>query len=249
MLATDCDRSYVGAPTWASRCFSSGRRGYLDIGVLVMTKVALLGTLPLCLAAMGPTAATLPGHDRIDLAIRLLKSLETPDPAAARIIDSKSFVQHNLALPDGPDATKAFYLHPPKGAKVRIVRAFADGDYVVTQSLVHSTEEQVVIDLFRFSGNHVVEHWDNSQVLCSAPNLSGRTQFDGPTEVSDLDKTEANKASLKAYSDAVVFGGHYDRVPEFKVQVDFHQHNCDNGDTKAAAEAAGVTPPAFKITK
>jgi hypothetical protein len=54
-------------------------------------------------------------------------------------------------------------------------------------------------DVFRFDGGKVIEHWDNLQKKCAAPNPSGRTQIDSPAEVTDLDKTKTNKSVMKGY--------------------------------------------------
>src|ERR1700738_1041019 len=66
-----------------------------------------------------------------------------------------------------------------------------------------------------------------------APNVSGRTQLDGPTHVVDLDKTEATKAVMRGYFRDVVFGGQRDKVAQYKSLDHFHQHNCDGEDNKS----------------
>ena len=66
-----------------------------------------------------------------------------------------------------------------------------------------------------------------------APNVSGRTQLDGPTQVVDLDKTEANKAVMRGYFRDVVFSGQRDKVAQYKSLDHFHQHNCDGEDNKS----------------
>lgn len=51
----------------------------------------------------------------------------------------------------------------------------------------------IAFDVFRVENGKIAEHWDNL-ILESAPNPSGHTQIDGATEITDIDKTEANKA-------------------------------------------------------
>jgi hypothetical protein len=51
----------------------------------------------------------------------------------------------------------------------------------------------------------VAEHWDALQPLVTE-TVSGRTQTDGPTEVTDLDQTEANKALAVALIEDVLMG-------------------------------------------
>jgi len=76
----------------------------------------------------------------------------------------------------------------------------------------------------------------------------GRTQLDGPIAVQDLEQTRANKQLVQAYFNAVVFGGHRDRIPVYRYVEDFHQHNCTAGDIKGGVPATG-TSPAFRIEK
>jgi hypothetical protein len=73
----------------------------------------------------------------------------------------------------------------------------------------------VAFDVFRF-------HWDNVQDECAVPNVSGRTQLDGPTQVVDLDKTEANKTVLRGYFRDVVFGGQREKAAQDKSLDHFH---------------------------
>ena len=81
---------------------------------------------------------------------------------------------------------------PEGSAKVNVVRAFEDGDYTFTQTEYNFFGPKAGFDIFRFEDGQIVEHWDNLSVI-TEPNPSGRTQFDGITEIKDRDKTAANK--------------------------------------------------------
>jgi predicted SnoaL-like aldol condensation-catalyzing enzyme len=76
----------------------------------------------------------------------------------------------------------------PEDTKIETIRLLADGDYVVAHSEFVSSGSKVAFDIFRFENGKIVEHWDNIQDKCPAPNKSGRTQLDGPTEVTDVDR-------------------------------------------------------------
>lgn len=124
----------------------------------------------------------------------------------------------------------------PAGTRVHTVRIFSDGDYVVAQSDYNFGGPKVGFDVFRFDGDTIVEHWDNLQDKCRAPNPSGRTQLDGPAELTDLDKTETNKSVMREYFNDVVLGGQADKVAQYR-SGDFHQHNCDGEDGKSGFQA------------
>jgi predicted SnoaL-like aldol condensation-catalyzing enzyme len=159
-----------------------------------------------------------------------------------------AYIEHAPGLSDGQAGQRAYLAGVPKDSSIKPVRIFADGDYVVVQSEYNLSGPKVVFDVYRFHGDKVVEHWNNVQDKCSAPNVSGRTQIDGPTAVRDLDRSQANKDIVQAYFDAVVFEGKRDQMPVYRYVEDFHQHNCTAGDIKGGVPAKGTTP-AFKIEK
>jgi predicted SnoaL-like aldol condensation-catalyzing enzyme len=181
---------------------------------------------------------------RIDAVRALLKSIETKDQRALRVISSTQFIQHDARVPDGRDAFTAVLLGAARGTTVRTARILADGDYVVAQSEYHLSRDRVVFDVFRFEEKEIVEHWDNAQDTCPAPNVSGRTQLDGPTQVLDLAKTDTNKALMNGYFRDVVLGGQSARAVGYKSQDLFHQHNCDGVDNPTGLQPKHV----FKIT-
>jgi predicted SnoaL-like aldol condensation-catalyzing enzyme len=84
-----------------------------------------------------------------------------PERAVERYVGSR-YIQHNPQAPDGPEAFIAFVKAFPE-ASVDIRSVFADGDIVVTHSLVKFTADDrgtVAADFFRLEDGKVVEHWD-----------------------------------------------------------------------------------------
>jgi len=72
------------------------------------------------------------------------------------------YLQHNPQAPDGPEAFIGFVKAFPHGS-VDIRRVIADGDIVVTHSLLKFTPDDrgtVAADFFRLEDGKVVEHWD-----------------------------------------------------------------------------------------
>src|SRR5262249_3110031 len=68
-----------------------------------------------------------------------------------------------------------------------------DGDFVVAHTEYDFFGPKVGFDVFRFEADKIVEHWDNLGERSASANGSGRTQLDGPTEIVDRDRTDANK--------------------------------------------------------
>lgn len=146
------------------------------------------------------------------------------------------YTQHSTGVADGKEGFADFFgpfvEHNPI-RNIEVVRSIEDGSYVfvhVYQNLNHGENQWVTADLFDTDDDdRVVEHWDVIQEFATE-TVSGRTMVDGPTEVLDLDKTEANKAKIAEFCDAVLIGGQYDRVAEFISTETYNQHSPLVGD-------------------
>lgn len=84
---------------------------------------------------------------------------------------------------------------------VHIIRMIEDGDVVVAQSvLIYNRSDrspEVVVDVFRYDGQKIVERWANIEAISDGDSWQTRTQ--GDTLITDLDKTEANKKLAEEY--------------------------------------------------
>ncbi|MEM9292325.1 MAG: nuclear transport factor 2 family protein [Acidobacteriota bacterium] len=161
---------------------------------------------------------------------QLLESLESGDHAPIAFINPQKYVQHNLAVGDGLEGFGAVVANaPPQGFKANVWRVFEDGNYAVAHTEYDFFGPQAGFDVFRFENGQIVEHWDNLQPI-AAPNPSGRTQFDGPTEIQSLEKTEENKALVASFVDRVLFGGDFASAEDFVHPERYHQHNPAIGD-------------------
>ena len=161
----------------------------------------------------------------------LLKSIETGDPAPVAYINPNKYIQHNLAVADGLAGFDALLRQLPKGsAKVNTARVFQDGDLVFAHTDYHFFGPKIGFDIFRIEDGKLVEHWDNLQEKPAAPNPSGHTMTDGPTEVTDLDRTDANKARVRAFVDEILVNGRMDRLAGYFDNERYVQHNPKIGD-------------------
>ncbi len=92
-------------------------------------------------------------------------SAKKPEEAASKYLDSR-YIQHNPQVADGPNAFIQFVnwftsQHPKLTLEVK--RALADGDLVVTHSLLKTSPEDrgmAVVDICRLENGRIVEHWD-----------------------------------------------------------------------------------------
>jgi len=116
---------------------------------------------------------------RKDLIRKLLKGIETGDPEAAAVVSEDRYIQHNPQTHEGGEGLAALFARLSKtNPRVNIVRAFEDGDYVFGHTEYDFSTRRIGFEVFRFEGNHAVEHWDNIQPR-KGPNPSGHSMVDG----------------------------------------------------------------------
>lgn len=160
-----------------------------------------------------------------DKAVALLTSIETGDQTPVSYINPSKYVQHNLAIADGLEGFGAVLQNAPEGGfKANVVRAYQDGDYVFSHTVYDFFGPKIGFDVFKFEDGKIVEHWDNL-IDIMPTNPSGHTQTDGPTTVTDLDKTEANKKLVSDFISTILVKGEMDKIGNFFEGDNYIQHN------------------------
>ena len=171
----------------------------------------------------------------VQKALDLIGTFATGNAELAASLLDEGYIQHNLAYGTGRDAfvgSVEYLASAPAETTVKNVRAFEDGDKVFLQTVYNfaGAGEQVAFDIFRFNEEGLIaEHWDNLAEV-AGPNPSGRTQIDGPTEASDLDRTEENRTLVEAFLMDVMQGKHPEKTPEFFADDAYLQHNAGIAD-------------------
>ncbi|WP_394132264.1 nuclear transport factor 2 family protein [Shewanella maritima] len=213
---------------------------------------ASLLSLMACSSTSEETTMSDPTQSMTNLqkAVAVISSIETGDKTAIAYINPENYTQHNLAVADGLAGFGAVLHQLPEGsAKARVTRAFQDGDYTVTHTEYNFFGPKVGFDVFRFEDGKIVEHWDNLQAIAPL-NPSGRSQLDGATEVTDLDKTDANKAIVTDFVETILMNGDMSKIGQFidSEDSDYIQHNPAitdglSGLGKALGELAAADMP------
>jgi predicted SnoaL-like aldol condensation-catalyzing enzyme len=147
----------------------------------------------------------------------------------------ETLIQHDPNLADGLAGMKSFAteIAASPATDITIYRTLVDGDFVLLHSRHEGVERYggsaIAFDLFRLKDGKIVEHWGGQEHV-EPPNLSGRTQVDGPTEVLDREKTEANRTLVRTYREAVMVSLRFDRIEEFIDVAHYAQHASKIGD-------------------
>lgn len=165
-----------------------------------------------------------------DKVVALLNSFNTGDKEPISYINPEKYIQHNLAVGDGLAGFGEVIKHaPPQGFSANVVRAFEDGDYVITHTEYDFFGPKAAFDVFRFEDGLIVEHWDNLTVI-TPPNPSGRTQLDGTAEITDLEQTDANKKLVSGFVQDVLMDGKSDMITTYINPEKYLQHNSAVAD-------------------
>jgi len=158
------------------------------------------------------------------------------DPATMRQLANADYIQHNPFIPTGLEPfIQMLPVLQDNGTTAENIRMFQDGNYV----FMHNTwsnakpfgaDEMVSFDIIRLDEQgKVAEHWDAMTALVKE-TASGRTQTDGPTEATDLDKTAENKALAKALIADILMGKNPDKITDYISAEQYDQHNPDIKD-------------------
>lgn len=176
-------------------------------------------------------------HDHKALIHTLLKGIETGDPASVAVVDEAKYIQHNPQTKAGSQGLAELFARIARtNPRVNIVRLFADGDFVFGHTEYDFATRRIGFEVFRFENGRAVEHWDNIQPR-RGPNPSGRTMVDGETETADLDRTDANRATVRRFVERVLVGQDHDAIGAF-MAPDLIQHNPSLPDGRDAVLAA-----------
>ncbi|WP_082930639.1 nuclear transport factor 2 family protein [Shewanella woodyi] len=162
----------------------------------------------------------------------LFKDFDKVQAAATMAPD---LIQHNQAVPNG--AAVLIDLIPTlkeSGISATTHRLISEGNMVVAHNeyknaKVFGGDHLAAFDVFRIEDGKVAEHWDNLTPV-TAPNPSGRTQFDGTTVVTDLDKTAENKAVVTSFVYDVLHGKAPDKITDYISTETYLQHNSGVAD-------------------
>ena len=146
------------------------------------------------------------------------------------------YTQHSTPVRDGKEGFIEFFAEFVKRSPerdIQIVRGFEDGQYVflhALQNLNGGESRWVTADIFDTDAEGtLIEHWDIIEEFTDE-TVSGHTQIDGPTEPTDLDRTEQNKSLVLDFITDVLKNGDLEKLPQYISGDTFIQHNPRVGD-------------------
>lgn len=145
------------------------------------------------------------------------------------------YTQHSTGVRDGVEGFLEFFepfLERNSDRDIQVVRSIEDGNFVwlqVSQSLNGGSSKWVTMDMFDTDENDkIVEHWDVITAWVDE-TVSGHSQLDGPTEVTELGQTDANRDLIERFVDEILIAGGQNYT-DFISAESYTQHNPEVGD-------------------
>ncbi|WP_261163897.1 nuclear transport factor 2 family protein [Microbacterium sp. Marseille-Q6965] len=150
-----------------------------------------------------------------------------------------TYTQHSTLAADGLEGLRTLAGSLPDNFRYEPARLLAEGELVVTQGTYYGFGPDALTgyDVWRVEDGKIVEHWDSLTPVVGE-TASGRSQTDGPTEVTDLDKTAENKQLVTDFAEQVLVGGDYSLLTDYISTEQYDQHNPEAADGLAAFGAA-----------
>ena len=143
---------------------------------------------------------------------------------------NKNYIQHNPHVPTGIEPILGFLPVLKEGnTGYTTHRLLQDGEFIILHKADHNAEsfggkEVVTCDVWRMENGKVAEHWDNITAKVEK-TASGRSQIDGETEITDVDKTDTNKEIVTNFVNDVLFGKAPEKITEYVSSEEYLQHN------------------------
>ncbi|WP_299519621.1 hypothetical protein [Winogradskyella sp.] len=153
------------------------------------------------------------------------------DTLTMRQLANANYIQHNPFIPTGLEPfIEMLPVLQENGTTGENVRMFQDGNYVFMHNIWKNAkpfgaDEMVSFDIIRLDDNgKVAEHWDAMTALVKE-TANERTQTDGSTTASDLDKTAKNKALAKSLVEDILMGKNPNKITDYISAEQYNQHN------------------------
>ena len=230
-------RERLGSGTQWARLYEANRGSIQDPNLIYVGQT-------LHIPEENGTSSETAAMTNTEKALALIQTFATGDTTTAAALLDEGYIQHDLAYGTGEAAflrSVEALAAAPAPTTVENIRAFEDGDYVFLQTVYNfaGAGQQVAFDIFRFDADgEIAEHWDNLASLAAAPNPSGHTQIDGATELTDLDKTEANRDLVESFLYDVMQGLAPEKTADYFDGDAYIQHNTAIADGVSGLNAA-----------
>lgn len=159
------------------------------------------------------------------------------DPSAVDRYWARDYRQHSPLAPDGPAGLRGFAEHLPEDFAFEPLRVLDDGHLVAVHGVYRGLGPVplVAFDVFRVADGRIAEHWDAMEPLLPGPDGT-RPGVDGPTAVTERERTRTNKGVAAEWVETALIGGDPGAAADHVRTGGYVDH----------APATEATPPAYR---
>ena len=145
------------------------------------------------------------------------------------------YTQHSTGVADGPEGFKEFFkgfLERTNKRDIQLIRVIADGRHVFVhayQDIDDGSAKWVTTDLFDTDkDDKIIEHWDViAPYVDPSDTPAGNDIILGDFEISDMGKTESNKALVRMFLTDVVQNRNHSALEKYVSKESFIQHSSE----------------------
>lgn len=160
-------------------------------------------------------------------AIAINKAVQSGDVERAAALVTENYIQHTPNVTDGKTGLQTLIAKIKNkvipAPKIKNVRSFEDGDFVVLHHDVNWPNRKAMFEVFRFENGLAAEHWSG---IADHPEktVNGHSMLDGTTEITDKNLTQKNKELVTSFVETVFIKGQFNRLSDF-YHPEIVQHN------------------------
>lgn len=160
-----------------------------------------------------------------DAAISFLSAYSKKNPQALEFIHPRHYrCNSNFHYPGLLGFAEKMLRQQQLATEIKPIKAIQDGNFVSTLSFISGVFSGMSIDIFRFKGNKIIEHWENHE---AAPanhfehSISGITE----SEIQDINKTEVYKKMAFDFVTHVFIGNNPKLLKKYTHPIQFKCYN------------------------
>jgi predicted SnoaL-like aldol condensation-catalyzing enzyme len=172
-----------------------------------------------------------------DAAISFLSAYSTKNPQALEFIHPRHYqCNRNFLYPGLLGFAEKMLRQQQFATEIKPVKVIQDGDFVSALSFISGVFSGMGIDIFRFKGNKIIEHWENHE---TAPTIELEHSISGiaESEIQDRNKTESYKKMALDFVTQVFIGNKPRLLKKYTHPLQFKCYNLQQKLNEAGTDS------------
>jgi predicted SnoaL-like aldol condensation-catalyzing enzyme len=175
-----------------------------------------------------------------DAAISFLSAYSTKNPQALEFIHPRHYqCNKHFQYPGLLGFAEKMLRQQQFATEIRPIKVIQDGDFVSALSFISGIFSGMGIDIFRFKGSKIIEHWENHE---TAPAIDLGHSISGiaKSEIQDRNKTESNKKLAVDFVSDVLIGNNPKLLKKYSHPTHFKFYNLHQKLKEAGTDSMRI---------